>query len=304
MDVVERYDVDGIHFDDYFYPYRSYNDGADFPDDESWERYQKSGGQMSRNDWRRNAVDTFVARLYQEIKAVKPHVELGISPFGIWRPGHPESIEGLDQYDVLYADPKKWFNDGVVDYLTPQLYWPIGKVQQSFPVLLGWWETQNTHARHLWPGTSIGRARGENGATEIVNQIMITRGMLPEGPGICMFSMKVLMREESPLATALLEGPYRHRALIPASTWLDQEPPEPPQIGFGRVKGKPAVEIERMSDDTFLLVVYEKRGKRWSHTILPRDTRWHALEDGTTAVAVTAVDRCRNESAREARPVP
>ncbi|MCK5940654.1 MAG: family 10 glycosylhydrolase, partial [Planctomycetes bacterium] len=190
MDVVRRYDIDGVHLDDYFYPYRSYHDGQDFPDDRSWSAYRASGGELARNDWRRRAVDTLIERLYREIKAAKPRVEFGISPFGIWRPGHPRGIQGLDQYDVLFADAKRWWNEGWVDYYSPQLYWPIAQVAQSFPVLLGWWRDQNRHGRHLWPGTSISRARGEAGAAEIVGHVMITRGMLPESPGVCMFSMK------------------------------------------------------------------------------------------------------------------
>src|SRR5690606_8004058 len=104
MDVVERYDVDGIHFDDYFYPYSSYNDGKDFPDDATWNAYVESGGKLIRNDWRRKAVDDFIENLYHSIKAEKPGVKFGLSPFGIWRPGNPPGIEGLDQYDALYAD--------------------------------------------------------------------------------------------------------------------------------------------------------------------------------------------------------
>ena len=151
---------------------------------------------MSRNDWRRDAVNTFIERLYREIKAIKPHVEFGISPFGIWRPGSPASIRGLDQYDVLYADARLWLNEGWVDYFTPQLYWPIAQIPQSFPVLLGWWKDENRNHRHLWPGTSIGRMTGQGGPTELLNQILITRGMTPDSPGICMFSMRTLQSDD------------------------------------------------------------------------------------------------------------
>jgi len=116
-------------------------------------------------------------------------VKFGLSPFGIWRPGYPESIQGLDQYDSLYADARLWLNQGWVDYYTPQLYWPINQVPQSFPVLLSWWASENHFDRHLWPGMSIGRARDAAGADEIVNQVMVTRGIVPQGPGHCYFSM-------------------------------------------------------------------------------------------------------------------
>ncbi|MCD6308230.1 MAG: family 10 glycosylhydrolase, partial [Candidatus Latescibacteria bacterium] len=159
MDVVGRYDIDGVHFDDYFYPYPSYNNGGDFPDDESWKRYVDGGGKLSRGNWRRKNVDTFVERVYRGIRKAKPRVRFGMSPFGIWRPYFPQSIRGLDQYDVLYADAKRWLNEGWVDYFTPQLYWPIRQIPQSYPVLLSWWARENTRNRNLWPGLYTSRAR-------------------------------------------------------------------------------------------------------------------------------------------------
>ena len=94
--------------------------------------------------------------MYNEAKKVKPWVKVGISPFGIWRPGNPEGIAGLDQYAELYADAKLWFNEGWVDYFTPQLYWPIAQEKQSYPKLLAWWVGENTQeaapvARALTP---------------------------------------------------------------------------------------------------------------------------------------------------------
>jgi len=142
LDVVKRYDVDGVHMDDYFYPYAEKDaDGNNisFPDDDTWAAYQKSGGRLSRSDWRRDAVNRFVERMYREVKKEKKWVKVGISPFGIWRPGHPPGIEGFDQYEGLFADAKKWLNEGWVDYFTPQLYWPIAQEKQSYSKLLAWW---------------------------------------------------------------------------------------------------------------------------------------------------------------------
>ncbi|MEI9810180.1 MAG: family 10 glycosylhydrolase [Bacteroidota bacterium] len=183
MDLVNRYDIDGVHFDDYFYPYPSYNLGADFPDSVSWNAYRQSGGKLSRGDWRRESVNVFIERLYKEIKAAKPYVKFGLSPFGIWRPGYPESIGGFDQYDQLYADARLWLNKGWIDYFTPQLYWPINRTLQSFPVLLGWWEGENLKKRHLWPGISVGRDTSAKNVNEILSQIMIDRGMTPASKG-------------------------------------------------------------------------------------------------------------------------
>ncbi|MCK5740110.1 family 10 glycosylhydrolase, partial [bacterium] len=99
MDLVRRYDIDGVHMDDYFYPYPSYNDNEDFPDNQSWATYQQNGGELSRGDWRRESVNIFIKDLYAAIKAEKPHVKFGLSPFGIWRPNFPPSISGFDQYE-------------------------------------------------------------------------------------------------------------------------------------------------------------------------------------------------------------
>jgi uncharacterized lipoprotein YddW (UPF0748 family) len=298
MDVVKRYDIDGVHFDDYFYPYPEYNDNKDFPDDETWKVYQESGGKLSRGDWRREAVNVFVQRLAKEIKAVKPHVKFGISPFGIYRPGYPESIKGFDQYDQLYADALLWFKEGWLDYFTPQLYWPISQVPQSFPVLLGWWEKENVKNRHLWPGMSFGSARN-TGKFEIINQIMIIRGIVAKGPGHVFFSMKGLMNNKE-LGEDLLKGPYKTQCLIPSYPWIDDKAPESPTANKERVDGKLRISWKpKGTESAFYWVVYAKQGKSWSYAILPgREMKIDKddAEDPVTHFAVTAVDRNGNES--------
>jgi uncharacterized lipoprotein YddW (UPF0748 family) len=221
LDVVRRYDIDGIHIDDYFYPYKE-KDAAGkiipFPDDDTWAEYQKSGGTLSRDDWRRAAVNSFIERMYMETKALKPWVKVGISPFGIWRPGNPEGIKGFDQYGELYADAKLWLNRGWVDYWTPQLYWAIDKKEQSFPVLLKWWVGENTQHRHVWPGLGTYR----HSPKEIVEQIKLTR-QLSDPPGHVHFSMKTLMRNRDGILDALKEV-YKEPATVPTSTWLKERP--------------------------------------------------------------------------------
>ncbi|MGH7670612.1 MAG: glycoside hydrolase family 10 protein, partial [Gemmatimonadaceae bacterium] len=151
LDVVKRYDVDGVHIDDTFYPYPVSRGGRDvpFPDDATYRAYRKRGGTLSHDDWRRHSVDLFVEQLYHAVKQVKPWVKVGISPFGIWRPGNPPSVKGLDAYASIFADSRLWLANGWVDYLAPQLYWPIEPKQQSFPALLKWWAAQNTAGRIL-----------------------------------------------------------------------------------------------------------------------------------------------------------
>ncbi|MEQ8822016.1 MAG: family 10 glycosylhydrolase [Sumerlaeia bacterium] len=274
MDVVNRYDVDGIHFDDYFYPYPSYNDGADFPDDESWAAYQASGGTMERGDWRREAVNDFVHRLYDEIKDAKPHVMLGISPFGIARPGKPREIKGFDQYATLYADTEKWLDEGWVDYFTPQLYWNINQVPQSFPLLLGWWVQNNPHDRHIWPGLYTSRfgTPGDDryNIEELENQILITRGM-PGATGHVHFSMKAFMNNPEELAARIADKLYSEAALVPASPWLGDDEPGQPAVTATANEAANQVVVSwkpEDKDEAFLYLVQMKRGGDWDHRIV------------------------------------
>lgn len=228
MDLVERYDIDGVHIDDYFYPYPvKGKDGKplDFPDGPSYAKYLATGGRLVKDDWRRKNVDDFVHRVYEGIKKRKKSVKFGISPFGIYRPGVPEGIKaGVDQYAELYADCKMWFREGWCDYLTPQLYWPIKQTAQSYPTLLDWWKGQNVKGRHLWPGQFTSRTNpkeGNWGAVEVTDQIEITRKALGGEAGTVHFSMKALLENWNGVADALLAGPYKQKARIPDSPWLD-----------------------------------------------------------------------------------
>ncbi|GMV04117.1 MAG: hypothetical protein AMXMBFR53_03980 [Gemmatimonadota bacterium] len=296
-DIVRRYDVDGIHFDDYFYPYPEYNGGEDFPDDASWEAYVADGGERSRGDWRREAVNVFIRDVYRAVKKEKPWVKFGLSPFGIWRPGHPPSIGGFDAYDRLFADARLWLREGWVDYWTPQLYWPIGQIPQSYPVLLGWWAGENQRHRHLWPGINVGRVPGARGAGEAVDQIMVTRGMLPDSPGNVHWSIGPLVRNDT-LANAVGQGPYARQALVPASPWLDRRPPAPPTVAGERDAEGVLVRWEhRDPADVARWVVHFRSGDAWSYRILPAGERRLALPGpGIAEVGVSAVDRVGNES--------
>ena len=303
-DLVKRYDIDGVHFDDYFYPYPSYNLNEDFPDSVSWNAYQRSSGTLSRGDWRRDAVNKLVERLHREIKAEKAHVKFGLSPFGIWRPGYPESVEGFDQYDKLYADAKLWLNKGWVDYFTPQLYWKIGRIPQSFPVLLGWWQGENTMQRHLWPGISVGRDTSARNVDETISQIMISRGMLPQSKGVVHWSISSLTKNPA-MATGVLAGPYSREALVPASPWMDNTAPQQPTVTTARQGDSIRIEWTHLQPaDVFRWVVAYQYGDRWSYAIRNRGDRSMMLKAqsaGTTSVPlkriiVKAVDRTGNES--------
>ena len=291
MDVVKRYDVDGAHFDDYFYPYGDGN----FPDDESYDAYKKSGGTLERNDWRRQNVNALIERVYKGIKKEKPYVKFGLSPFGIWRPSHPPSIEGYDQYDRLYADARLWLNEGWVDYWTPQLYWPISQVPQSFPVLLNWWARENTKGRNLWPGMNSGRMINTKGMDEVNNQIMIARGFAPEGPGHVHFSMRAFMRDSTLLRDGLRNSPYQKPALVPPSPWLDNTSPAAPGVETNTVNDTLVVTWSHKNElDVFRWVLYYQYGASWEYKILNKKDRTIPL-----ALTRTAVERLRTRAGQD-----
>jgi hypothetical protein len=205
----------------------------------------------------------------------------------------------------LYADAKLWLNKGWIDYFTPQLYWPIKRIAQSFPVLLGWWANENTKNRHLWPGISVGRDTSGRTVDETINQIMITRGMLPKSKGIVHWSISSDVLNTN-LRTALLAGPYKDDALVPSSSWLDKSAPAPPAVTSTTSQDSLQVNWTHTNPaDVFRWVVYYEYGNTWNYKILNRNERMFRLKlaGGTektplklNRVFVTAVDRTGNES--------
>lgn len=239
LDVVKRYDVDGIHIDDYFYPYPE--KGEDFPDQASFASYREQGGTLGRADWRRKNVDDFIEKVYKGIKQTKSKVKFGISPFGIYRPGIPEGIQaGIDQYDALYADALKWLREGWCDYFTPQLYWAIDQKPQSYPVLLNWWASQNPKNRFIWPGNYTSRlGEGTKGFSneEVLNQIKLTRNT-PGATGNVHFSFKAFANNWKGITDSLKADLYAKRALIPAGNGPAPAAPRVAQVAGGvRVSG-------------------------------------------------------------------
>jgi hypothetical protein len=224
LDVVQRYDIDGVHLDDYFYPYPLAGLKIPFPDDRSWQRYQKSGGRLSRDDWRRDNVNVFVRQLSETVHREKSYLRFGVSPFGIWRPGNPASIRGMDAYDVIYADSKKWFQEGWVDYLSPQLYWPTAPREQSFPVLLNWWSEQNTRKVPLWPGIATARIGQDRNAQEIANQVRMVRRQTNSG-GMLFWNFSSLRSNQGGIANMLTNQIITQPALVPE---IQQRAPESP----------------------------------------------------------------------------
>lgn len=309
MDVIKRYDVDGIQFDDYFYPYTDYNEGQDFPDSVTWQRYQAAKGKLSRADWRRESINTFIQNVYQSIKKEKKQVKFGISPFGFWKPGYPRDAAGFSQYDDLYADPRLWIEKGWMDYFVPQLYWPIKRLALSFPVLLGWWAEQNHHQRHLWPGLAAFTVRDTASVDEVIRQIMITRGIEFKSPGQIYFSMRAISCNQFGINDSLRVGPYRQQAIVPASPWLDSRNPNPPYVTWEKQNYQITVHWSVPLDQpVFRWIVYSQYDQNWQYRILNEEAREFTLNPSMispgkstpsvplTRIAVTAVTRSGNES--------
>ena len=303
LDVVNRYDVDGVHLDDYFYPYPEKNSSGawmNFPDDGTFRRYAGAGGKLTRDDWRRENVNVFVHRLYSAVKGLKPWVKVGISPFGIWRSGVPEGTRGLDAYDKLYADSRRWLAGGWLDYCAPQLYWTIDSDGQSFPTLLRWWAAQNTAHRHLWPGLSTSGIGTNRRAQEILDQIRVTRAQVGAG-GEIHWSMKPLLQNRDGIGDRLQKEAYAQPALVPASPWLDKEAPARPQLSLGTDAGGNFVILWSAGDaeKPWLWVVQTKFGNAWRTDVFAAHQSAASFKSGTQpdVIAVSAVDRVGNASA-------
>lgn len=312
-DVVRRYDIDGVHFDDYFYPYAE-NDAAgkkiDFPDDKFWSQYLESvpagtaagvaGAPMTRDAWRRANVNSFIGAVGREIKRIKPDIVYGISPFGIWQPVPEKGITGFNAYAELFADARKWLQDGTVDYLAPQLYWETARKGQSFPVLLDWWKEQNVRHSHIWPGIAAYRIGSTPTFTpdEIASQIERTR-QSPETSGAIFFSQKSLRNDLGGIQAVLRDRVYRTDAIIPEFPWIKTVPISPPIAVIKRDRKFVRVTWrERGKRKAFWFVVYAKDKDGWSHSVLPASERSIALsaDRKIQKVVVRSVDRLGNES--------
>lgn len=282
LDVLRRYDVDGIHIDDYFYPYPQ--GGARFGDGKS-------------NEARRQIVDTFVAEMYRQIKSIKPWARVGISPFGIWKPGIPEGTTAqLNAYEDLGCDARKWLLNGWCDYMAPQLYWRIDG-PQSYTLLLDWWRKQGT--RPVWPGIATSRIEssedGGRKAKEIFNQVQYSRSIGKNYAGHLHWSVKAIMQNRDNV-NDLLKQAYGGPALIPPMPWINRTAPAAPKISAA-INGKATLVRWQKADTATVKMVVQARyaGKWYTMQIAPVSSGGTQLT-AAEAVAVTAVDRYGNTS--------
>ncbi len=232
-DVVSRYDVDAIHFDDYFYPYRIA--GKEFPDTDSYIKY---GNGLSKDDWRRSNVDSIIVMLSKAIKQENKYCKFGISPFGVWRnidkdPEGSNTRAGVTNYDDLYADILLWLKNKWIDYVAPQLYWEFSYKNAPFGILSDWW-AKHSYGRQVYIGHGIYRALEGNSAAwrndnELPNQIKKIREY-PEINGSIYYSSKWFARNPNGWNDSLQNNYYKYPAIIPPMSWIDNTRPSTPVL--------------------------------------------------------------------------
>lgn len=294
-DVVRRYRIDGVHIDDYFYPYPIA--GRKFPDDSTYARYKATGGRLSLEDWRRSNTDTLVRELYEQVKLVDNSVTVSISPFGIWRPGQPAGIKGMDAYNNIFADSRKWLREGWLDAIVPQLYWAIEPPDQSFPSLLNWWDSQNMRARHLWPGLLLTRQSDEKPdwlSREIPQQISLVQNHT-NANGFVMFSGRML-REHPDFHDNLAKNLLATPAVVPDAPWLRLRTP----LLRGEMQSdrNGSTLMLTAPEDPIRWVIQRRGAEGWRTSVLPGTVREIPMEAADTAVMVQGVHRAGQRSIR------
>ena len=232
MDVVVRYEVDAVHFDDYFYPYPI--QGVDFPDTASFQSF--GFGWPNRDAWRRHNVNAFIQHLSNRIHQAKPWVKLGVSPFAVWRnkdqdPEGSDTRAGATTYDNLYADVRRWLNAGWIDYVAPQLYFSIGYEPADYRKLVEWW-VENTAGRHLYLGKAAYKINNNadtrwTDPDQIPSQLRLDR-QFPEIKGSIFFSAKSFKPNPLGIQDSLTQHYYRSAALVPRMSWMGGQAPVAP----------------------------------------------------------------------------
>jgi uncharacterized lipoprotein YddW (UPF0748 family) len=322
LDAITRYDIDGVHFDDFFYPYPEA--AQDFNDAATFTKY--GGGFASKGDWRRDNVNKLVQEMSQRIKAVKPWVKFGISPFGIWRNSATDPLgsptRGLQSYDEIYADTRLWVKKQWLDYIVPQLYWHIGFDRADYAKLLPWWSKQVAGTRvQLYIGQADYRV-GEKGAWrdpgELDRQLTLNRRHAVSGS--VHFSAKDVREDRLGAVTRYRSAHYAGPALVPTMEHLPRSTPAAPiltaarRVASGAVtlawragRGAPATgfavyrvdettPVGGATDSNASLVATSRSTGEGEHTWVDRT----AASGGSYAYCVTAVDRLWNEGVASA----
>lgn len=317
MDVVRNYDIDGVHFDDYFYPYPEAN--QPLRDSETFYKYGSDFNNL--DDWRRNNVDTLIHVLSDSIRSAKSYVKFGVSPFGIWRNKSQDPVgsesNGFDGYSKLYANARKWVKSGWLDYINPQIYFPFGYKVAPYEKLVDWW-SDNTFGKHLYVGQGVYRAMenrpGWSDRRQIPDQIRYLRDN-KKIQGSVFFSSKSVTNNLAGVRDSLRNDFYRYPALQPAMSWLDDVNPNPPRELGAKLVQK-GVEISwkepsvaKDGDCAYGYVIYrfdknERPDTRKANHILKisfssADTSYTDIAvsaNQSYTYVVTSIDRLKNES--------
>lgn len=316
-DIVSRYDIDGFHMDDYFYPYPAA--GLDIPDEEQFEEYN-NGGFKDIRDWRRDNVNVFVKQLSETIHNIKPWVKFGVSPFGIYRnkksdPANGSDTNGLQNYDDLYADVLLWVNNGWVDYCVPQLYWEIGHKAADYDTLINWWN-RFCGNRPLYIGEDIERtAKYPDLHNPNINQMSAKfklHEQMKNVQGTVLWYAKAAVDNTGNYGTMLRRNYWRYPALQPRMTFIDADAPgkvrkvKPVWTADGYMLFWTAPKGKDWKDEAVKYVVYRfKKGEKVnidnpSKIVTITTDTYISLpyQDGKTkyTYVVTALDRLQNES--------
>jgi uncharacterized lipoprotein YddW (UPF0748 family) len=317
LNVVDNYDIDGVHMDDYFYPYRIA--GQKINDAEAFKKY--GDGFTNIDDWRRNNVDVLIKTLGDSIHKHKPYVKFGISPMGIWanKSQNPEGSDthGGDSYYELYADSRKWIKEGWIDYINPQLYWTFKYPLAAFETLLDWW-SNNAYGRHLYIGQAAYRINevrspGFKQPAQLPDQIKYLRANA-RVQGSVFFSQKSLVNNLLGFTDSLKKTYYAHPALPPVMLWLDSIPPnQPQQLAATALPGKVSLKWTaplpaKDKEPVYGYVLYRFTGDEKVDVSRPENIIGISYNPETFAedkavekdkkyiYVVTAIDRLKNES--------
>lgn len=279
LDVARRYDVDGIHLDDYFYPYPEVVPGtstpATFNDEATFHIYRNGGGRLERDDWRRENVNQFVQRLNERLHSIKPWIKFGISPFGIWRPKSPAGIKGLDAYATLFADSRRWLQAGWADYFAPQLYWPSNHREQDYGRLLEWWAGENTQGRLLVSGIASASVGKDRTSDDVIQQVRTRRTQLGTH-GVLFWNASSLRNNLGGVATDLRREFHDESALPPELPWLGIQPPAIPGLSLSTARGGKGVELRWKPTGQVpvsLWTLQVRFGEQWRTDVIPGLTR-------------------------------
>lgn len=311
-DVVKRYDVDAIHFDDYFYPYKIWK--KEFPDTASFAKYKGEYTKETKDDWRRNNVNTIIKMLNDTIKSVKPYVKFGISPFGVWRnkdkdPKGSATKAGQTNYDDLYADVLLWLKEGWIDYILPQVYWHIGKKVADYKIITDWW-CNNHFNKHLYIGHGVYRmdkkskTKAWRKKDEIIKQIELNREK-PEILGSAYFSSKTFFKNPRKINKRLKKRVYKYAALVPPMPELDDKAPDSPEgIKVKTESGKKVISWNKQNDAWYYVVYKLKKGEEPSAKNIIGVVKNNKIDIAKRSwlfrkkytIKVAALDRLHNQS--------